>query len=174
MTNTDIVNIVYQQHINNMYIFVNRNVYHKQYAEDILQEMWVKLLTVDNNILNCHYNNNTILFYMKKMILNMFNKPTSNYHKYIRMKNDYIDYTHIDIPDDIYNDEYYKKYEYISSYNYEIDFFTKLFKYYICGNVNREKKTMKEISQDLNISKFYINKNFDIVKQKIREKYDTE
>lgn len=145
--------------------FIYKNLFNKSYFCDIKQELLLKLCEMHTLKLQRFYQTNGLLPWAKTVILNMFNDPNSEFYKYVKDDNyETLDnITDLPILEESFDKE--EKLNKIENYfnTNNRDFFIQLYKYSVIN-----KLSIRKISQDTNLSKYIIKKEFNKIKNKLK------
>jgi hypothetical protein len=160
MNNNELLECIIKKYDKDIRNFVYATLFHKEYVDDVIQEVYIRLLTIKNDTLCELVNKETVMFYIKRVVYNLYNNHSGVFQKY-RINNDYIEYP--DVVDVEYDMEYDELVERCCELFDEHNFWVRLYRYYILNN-----KTMLDISNDLKLSTYIIRKQFNSVKNKIK------
>jgi hypothetical protein len=172
MTNSYIIECVYRDFDDIIRCYVRNKLYHKQYTDDLVQEVYLRMLTQKNDKLVMLYFTDGTLNYIRRVITNLLKNHKDVYHKSVRLITQDIpiieeeDYT---VSDEEGYTEYYEKLDDTIEYFDRQEFFIQLYKYYI---LNSDTLKVKDISRDLNIGKGTLFNKFTRIKKEFKQYHD--
>lgn len=162
MTNAYLVECIYRDFNTEIIKYIKGKLFHKDYTDDLVQEVYIALLKLPNESLKDVYFTEAVMFYIQRIVLNMLNNKNSVFHKQKKISNEYEIKDEED--DTIEIDD---RIQIIHEVLEENKFFNALYKYKLAHNVKLPK-----IENDLKISKRTLKYQFTKINKKIKEEYD--
>ena len=169
MTNPEIVECIYRDFNDEITNYISTQ-FRWQYVDDVKQEVYTKLLTLNNKSLFNVYFTIGVMFYIKRIILNIKKHKYSVYNK-MRLRYDYETTETSEQKEELTYEDQLKEHRLnvITDVLESHDFFAQLYKYKIKNNV-----PLYTIEKDLLISKRSLRYQFELVRKKIKSKIMTK
>lgn len=167
MTNSQIVECIYRDYDKEITNYIFNKLFHKDYIDDLKQDVYTRLLTLNNDLLYDLYFTTGVMFYIKRMVLNFFNHPRELYQKNTRIRAN--DIPMPEIYDDVNDEEDEEDYriKIISDILDKSNFFCHLYRYKLLHN-----KTDSDIGSDLNINIRTLRYRFKFIKNEIKKEIE--
>jgi hypothetical protein len=170
MTNNYLVECIHRDYNKEIRTYIKNRLFHKEYTDDMVQEVYLKLLTLNNDKLIDLYFTTGVMNYIQRIVLNMFNNKSSPYYKMRMISTNEFNFDAIDEVEEDHRIKLIEKvFESCINEGGNAKFFAEL--YY--DKLRRNLK-MSQITKELNITKKVLNLRFKRINNQIKKTIDYE